>query len=41
MDIDIVKKLNDWTLRLKYAELGKSTCLTLWVSVPKFIEVIR
>ena len=26
--------------RLKKAELGESTCLTFWVSVPKAVEVI-
>ena len=49
MDVDIIWKLNHWTLfsliieiylhyfpkRLKCAELGKSMCLTFWVSVPK------
>ena len=26
--------------RMKYAKLGKSTCLTFWVPVPKVLEVI-
>ena len=51
MDIGIIQKLNDWTLftlkiyldyfpgKLKDAELGKSTCLTFWVPVPK-VEVV-
>ena len=48
--MDIIGKLNDRTLfikielnyfpgRLKYAELGKSKRLTLWVPVPKVVEV--
>ena len=52
MDIDIIWKLDDWTLftcknlfgltpvRPKYAELGKSTRLTFWVSVPNVFEFI-
>ena len=52
MDVDIIGKLNDWTLftfkiyldyfpgRLKYAKLGKSMCLTFWVPEPKVVEVI-
>ena len=52
MDIDIIWKLDDWTLfkcknlfgltpvRPKYAELGKSTRLTFWVSVPNIFEFI-
>ena len=26
--------------RLKYGKLGKPTCLTFWVPVPKVVEVI-
>ena len=52
MDIDIIGKLNYWSLftytnlfglfpgRLKYDELGKSTHLTFWISVPKVVEVV-
>ena len=57
MDMDIIGKLNDWTLyiyiyiymkiyldyfpgRLKLPELGKWTCLTFWVPVPKAVEFI-
>ena len=50
MHIDIIGKLNDWTLFMykkffrlisrKYAELRKSTRLTFWVPVRKVVEVI-
>ena len=52
MDIDIIGKLNDWTLftyknylyyfpgRLKYAEFEKSTRRPFWVPMPKVVEVI-
>ena len=52
MDIDIIGKLNDWTLftyknylyyfprRVKYAELEKSTRRPFWVPMPKVVEVI-
>ena len=49
MDIDIIGKLNDWTLFTyknlfglfpKNSELGKSMCLTFWVSKLKVVEFI-
>ena len=49
MDIDIIGKLNDWTLYTyknlfglfsKYVELGKSMCLTFWVPKLKVLEII-
>ena len=48
MDIDIIGKLNDWTLFTyknlfglfsKYAELGKSMCLKFWVPKLKVVEL--
>lgn len=32
--------LNSFPRKLKYVELGKSTRLTVWVPVPKVVEVI-
>ena len=40
LDLHIKIYLDYFSGRLKYTELGKSTCLPFWVPVPKVVEVI-